>query len=623
MRSVLRAAARQWWIVSLAVLCLRLAPASAQDLGLYSSGQQIALPIDISQLEGEIAIEINSVDVTDFAEIDGDRLLVTLGPLADGLHQVTVYLYQGASYEIVASYSFTSGGAGGDRTGSVKLTGTHEIEGRWVNGDTTLEAKSSGELTFDNPGFGVSGRVGYVASSIPAEQINGRTINITEYAFQVQRPVEGGITTGIIGHQTLSFDPLVVNALNRRGVGLSYLQDDGKIQANFFAVRAEDALGIKNITGLSEHDDRILGARIAFTPRPSRDLTFSVQGYSGRGAPSGALLSGEGSGWSLGVEGSARDGRLRFGLHGGETRWDEDGDGPLAPTSGDVVSARLEYDVLDGAGDGRSLTLGLTYDAQEFDAESLANPGLLPGGQVLALSADYSTERLWLNAALETQRTNYRGPSTLEVDRINRFDLSGTWDLLPGGPFEARTLAFGGYYEEQTRMITPPAAIPPEDYRAAGFNLGLDLSNARNSLSLAYSLDYTDEESPFYLDELYQTINLDLTHEISQNLSLTGGLSSTFVDDTVESWWTHDATLLLDYQSGGPWRFGLEVAATETDDPFASDGRLVSIEASRPLRQVAELVLYASYAGGGYVETTANNDKVVGFILRASTDVLR
>ena len=612
------------WLFCLPILFFAAWPVKGQELGSFSVGQQLVLPLDISDLEGEIAIEIDTVDVTDFAAIVGDRLVVDLGPaIQEGGHMVTVYLFQGASYEIIAIYSFavSASGAGSARLG---LEASHDAEYRNVNGENEAQATSSGQATFESGDSQLTGHVGYIATTVEGQTVNGRHVDITEYALQFQKVLSGGGTiTSILGHQTLSFDPILVNALNRRGFGLSLVDGNDRLQADLFAFSAQDLVGSDNLSGLSWDQERIFGGRIAFRPVRSDDLRVTLQAYNGEGTPFGALISGAGRGYSLGFEDSAREGRLRYGAHFGEARWDEDAGGPIPEIEAHATQAFLSYDLPRAPDALGQVTLGLTYDAVEFDFESLANPALAPGDQALAFTADYSGEKLFLSLVSELRETNYGGPDTLPTDRVRLIQMSGSYMLDPGKA-DSRSLSFGAFAETQNREITPPAAIAQQDYDDYGFNIGFDQSIGTSYYSVGYTYTRSDDHSAADLDEDRHRADFSLGNDLTDDLSVTASINSEFVDTTAGDWWTHDGSILLNYQTSGSWALSLELAATQTSNPFASDGSFAMLQASRPIGNGAEIVLFGSWGDGPYAtESGGTEDAIFGVQLRASTSIFR
>ncbi|MEO1138215.1 MAG: hypothetical protein AAFW87_02055 [Pseudomonadota bacterium] len=605
-------------------------PTVADDLGFVSANGQLVLPVDIGALEGEVAIEIDAVDVTEFAQIVGDQLVVDLaGLVGPGAHEVIVYLFQGNNVSVLDSFTFDTDG---DETGGVgavgtsssgwsaELRATHEAELRRVNGETELDGSSSGRLTFSSGDSTVTGYIGYVATSRRNEQIDRKPFNLTDYSLQYQETQGGTTLTATMGHQGLRFDPVLVDGINRRGVSFSVARSDARLRADFFALRTQDLLGAENVTGLEESDDRMFGARLAFRPMASRDLTMSFQTYSGTGVPFGGLVAGEGNGVSFGFDGTAQDSRLRYGAHVGFTRWDEDRAGPLTAESGEATWGYLSYDLVSPESSNRQLTLGVAYEAVDADYFSLANPGMPVGNQTIRVTADYSAERLFLGLLAETRKTNFGGPVTLETDRLNYAALDGTYQLNPGQTFTGRSLRFGSSVEWQDRLVTPIAGPVPLDFFARTAYVAMDLSSDKSTWSFGYTIDDFNDQSVFNQDELRQLLTLSVTHRPTSALTLSGLYNATHVDGDFGNWWTHEARFTMGYQSRRDWNLALELAATESGDPLGDSGSFVLAEASRPLGRVAELVLYGSYGDGPYaLESPTDHEAVIGLLVRANT----
>lgn len=610
-------------------LGMSISRAQADDLGTLDPGQTLSLPLDLNALEGEIAIEIGALDVTEFAQIVEGGIVIALGGLVDaGSHEVTVYLFQGDAVEIIETFSFTLGsgavpGVSDLSDGwSVEVEATHEADLRRLNSQTQLEGSSSGQIRVTNGAGTVTGYLGYLTSTRRDQQIDRKPFNFTDYALSYEETRGGTTVNATMGHQALSFDRVLVDGINRRGLSFSVARTDERLRMDVFALRSQDALGAANFTGLEDPQDQMFGGRLAFRPMSSNDLTVTVQSYSGTGTRFGETVSGSGNGVSIGLDGTARDGRLRYGAHLGVTRWDEDSKGPLAPTTGEATWLYADYDVMSPAASasGRQLTFGMAYEAVDADFFSLANPSLPAGNETWRLTADYSADRLWLGLLTETRETNFGGDPALERDRLNYIALDGTYDLQAGRLFSTRTLRFGASIDWQERLLTPPAAIAPQDFYARTAYAGLDLGNDKTTWSLGYTIDDLNDLSAFDEDELSHLFSANVTWRPTSETTLTGYLGSTYLDGGFEDWWTHEARFTLDHETRSDWSLGLELALTQSDDPLADEGGFLQLEAARPVGRNAEMVVYGSWGDGPYaLESATSHDAVIGILFQAST----
>ena len=594
---------------------------SATDLGTVSATQPLFLPLDLSNLDGDLAIELGTTDITAFARLENDQVFVDVSSFAEtGVQTLTVYLFQGESATVLAEFRINLSGTSGQST-SYSVQATHEVTARTVNGDVETDASSSRTLTAE--GDRISAEVSYVISSRPIEQIDGQSVNLSQYTLQYQNQFGQTGVSAVLGHQTLNFDPLLVGSFTRRGAsaGLSFWDDRLSFEA--FSLRSSDALGGENITGLADDEDRVSGLGVKVQPFAQNDLAFSLQIIDGQGGLDGALVAGRGSGISTGFDGSLRDGRLRYGAHIAQVDWDEDAGGPLDAVTAKAYDAYVAYDLISDADTGRQLVLGFNYRAADADYFSLANPGLPVGEEEFALTADYSFERLWLSGTLSNRRTNFNGPSDLTTDDILRFETFGSYTLDAGRLFENRSLTFGGHIETWSRVDTP-LAQPIEDYTDIGLNVGLDVSNTDTTGSFSFNYLHFDDQSAFNADETRLGPSAFVSHQVSNRLSVTGTVTLEWIDGDLGNFFNHSVSTTVDYQTEGPWNFGVEFNGTASDDPFIEEGILVAASATRPIGDLADLVLFASYGNGPYAtESGTDADAIVGLQLRASTSAFR
>jgi len=599
--------------------------AQAQDLGVLPANGSLTLPLDISTLSGDIAIEIDNVDVTEFASIvDGQIVLMPGSGFEGGGHVITVYLSEGAGYNVVASYSFTA--EGGAPVLSVSVQATHEAGARSVNGTDETYANSSGSVEVSSQDGALNGQVSYLATSRAADQINGNTADIATYALEYTRTGGALDFTGRLGHQALSYDRALIADISRRGVGMEFRRPDDRLSFGLFAARAIDALGAENFTGLEDADDRIFGAQLAFRPFATSDLRVSVQAYQGDGVPEGGLVAGRGDGISVGLEGTAQNGRLRYGLSAARAQWDEDaGGGLFAENSADALLSYLDYDVLGADGGPRSLTVGLAYERVEQDFFSLANPGLAVGAETYRVTADYAAGRFGLYTYAETQLNNVGGQPDWPTDRLNLVSFDGRYALEGSGIWENASLRFGASVNWQRREKTPALAPPQENFASTTVYVGLDSFTDTGSWSLDYTYIDDNDQSAFNFDGQSHGLAATFDWQLSDRVSLNGSGSATHVENPLDQFWRNEISVGVQYDiSPGVWSLAMNGGFTDTGELGALSGGFVSGELAWSFNPAADLVLSAAYRDGPYAsESGESNDTVVGVFLRAQTSIFR
>ncbi len=591
------------------------------------SAGEVVLPLDLSAAGGAVAVEIDGVDMTDFVRIEGGQLIISAGaPLAPGRHQAIVYVLYGNSYDVFATYSFETTARGpSSRDAAVTVTANTEAGVQSLNGEAEGVFESGGQLSVETLDESVTAWVTYLATTSDEEQVNGHFADIAEYSIEIRRSGALLDLVGRIGHQTLTYDTALVSEITRRGISVEATGPTERLELGLFGLRTAQALGSGNILGIADGEDRMFGGHIAFRPFWSSDLRFSLQAYDGHGPAPGATDAGTGSGVSAALDGSAVEGRLRYGLTVARVDWDEDGPLPFVDeTTSDAILASIDYDLLPGDSD-RFLTLGFDYERVDEEYFSLANPGLPPGGETFRLTADYAAERLTLFGTLETTKTNIGGDPTDAVDRDSLIGIDGTWLFYGPGLLADATLTFGASYD-WTRQIEAPLLQAPEDWDALTLYVGL----AKSGDALGWSVDYTyideNDHSAFNFDLVSHEVNLWLDWTLNDRLSLNGSALLGFYDDAVIGrYHRHEGTLAVDYElDPGAWTLSLDMGVTDTSELGLEGGAYVAGELAWSVTPAADLVFNAGYYDGSYaVESGTDHDAIVGVLLRVGTNYTR
>jgi hypothetical protein len=591
---------------------------------VLAQGRDVTLPVDLSGARGEIAVEIDGTDLTEFVRIEGDRLIVSASAaLAPGPHEAKVYVLAGDGYQLFATYSFDVAETA-DPSVSVELSAEHEAGVTATNGDVEGHVASTGTVKVETVDQSMTARLSYAIASRDDEKIGGRFANIAEYAIELHQSGPLLDLTGRIGHQSLGFDRALVADLNRRGLSVEGTGPGERLQFHLFALKSSNAEGAENLLGLAAEDDRMVGGRLAFRPFTGSDLRISLQGYEGRGAPDFGAVAGVGFGHGIALDGSFADGRLRYDLSLAKVRWDLDGGGALPEDEAQALLAALAYDL--EPANGAAFTLGLEYERVGLYYFSLANPGLPTGGETVRLTADYAAERLTLSGTVETTLTNEDGDPLFPTDRVNKLALDGSWALYDAGFLSDATLTFGISDETIRRVETPLGAPGPENWSGTTAYLGVEKYGDTAGWSLVYT----------YLNEVDDGGgNFDLTgHEISTTLdlapsdrftlaatALVGSYDSTF-SGTYERL---DADIGIDYAlDPGVWALSLDLGISATTEIGIDDGAYAAALLTRNLPNGAELVLNAGWYDGTYAETTGvTEDTIFGLTYRVRSDSFR
>lgn len=600
------------------VLCL-LAPIAA-----LAEGRAISLPVDVRAAPGEIAVEIDGTDLTEFVQVqDGELVVLPGAALAPGSHVATVYALIDGSWQVFATYSFDLA-ASPDPDLTLSFQADHEAGVTAVNGDVEGHVASSGTLEVGTVSQSVTARLSYVADTRDENQIAGRFADIAEYSIDLRQSGPLLDLAGHIGHQSLGFDAALVADLNRRGLSVEGAGPGERLQFHLFALKASEAQGSANILGTADEDDRIVGGRMAFRPFFGSDFRVSLQAYEGTGAPDFALVPGVGSGQGVSLDGSMVEGRLRYGLSWAETLWDGDGNGALPEDRAYALLAHLDYDLQPA--NGAALTLGVAYEEVDLFYLSLANPGLPTGGKTLRLSGDYAAERLTLYGEVETTLTNEGGDPADPVDRVNRLALDGSWALYDAGPFSDALLTFGISTETIRRVETPLLAPGPEDWAATALYIGIEKYGDTSGWSLVYTHLREDDEGPSNFDLSGHELLATLDFAPSDRFSLAAtALAGTYDSAFSGQYDRFDGDFGLDYDlEPGLWTLGLDFGLSTTSEVGVEDGAYAAAQLTRSLSNGGELIINAGWYDGSYASTVGQEEEtVIGLTYRVRSDMVR
>jgi hypothetical protein len=592
-----------------------------QDLGAISIGDLLNIPLDPP--DGDLAAEVDGIDVSDALRVDGGAMSLRLfTPLEPGTHELVIYAISGQDFRVIGNFTFRSFGVSEGDGNGLSVSAEHSIGTRTLNGDSEEFAQSAGEFQFSTVNGGLRLGVDYLATTVVEDQLTDNAADIGEYYVEVYRPGDLFNMTGRVGHQSLDFDDVAVSDIARRGLGVYVATPQDRFSFGVFSSQSTESLGIENFLGVEVEDDRMFGATASIRPFAGNDLRLSVTGAEARGTAEGGLTVGEGDVASVAVDGSFFDSRGRFTFGTGVSTWDEDADGIVfSEDTGEAIVANIDYDILDGS-DGTSLTVGLYYDRVEQGFFTLANPSMPSGQENIILSTDYATEKLQLTTSLEQQTTNVGGLPTVETERYTTLDVAGSYGA---GEIGSPDFSFGVIGITKRRVPEPLVAALPEDFDSVEAYLGVDVGGEHLSWGLTYAFLGIDDLSALNDDLTSHTLEARAALLGDGGGSVDGAVILTQTDDLFGEWVDAEAIVGFTAPIGdSDWTLIGEAVWQDFGDPAVEDGALFNADLSWAFRPTAEMVFSAGYSTGALATETLDDEEwYVGFMLRARTDVFR
>ena len=312
------------------------------------------IPADTPQ---RLAVELDEIDVTPLAALDGTDIVVTPAqPLAFGPHQLRLveYLQDGGiaergqwSFEIRKSAAFREAAAQAnvtlnatDRVAEYNIDGT--VNRAQGNGTAQLQGAAANEAWKANASASVVANS--QSSQMPRQQGH---IDIGQYLVAAQ----DGAVAGRIGDHAVGPDSLVMQGFARRGVSAD-LSASGIGRVTGFSMHTTPLSGSQDMTGVRDSQNRVDGAVATLDPFSGQPNTVVVSGtyVDGEGTTlSGPGVAGSdqafgGSAGGLVADASLLDKLLRLRGEYAHSSFDFDGVGTgLGAQAGHAYSGLVNY----------------------------------------------------------------------------------------------------------------------------------------------------------------------------------------------------------------------------------------------------------------------------------------
>lgn len=605
------------WLGLLAVLPLA-GPAAAQArLGSVEADGRLRLPLaqmaPLSRLRVEVDGQARDLPLA----LSGRDLIVTLPPDLAGIsHDITLYRVEPGGDVELGTWLFET------PTGATDVTLTGRIEAGLAQGPAGAEARlnGSGRIGFDRDDGRWRGSLGFLQRQ--EEKSRDPRTDITDYFLEHRGAAFGDALIARIGTQDLPGTTLAMDDAARRGLSLRLQDPAGRSDLALFALSPNDDLGRRNLTGLSDPQDRLTGLAAKVLPFAGRGFQVDLLAYRGRAtegygtvaevAGQGLRLSGPVAFWPGGS----------FKLSYAQSDHEQPLDGfPLA-RSGTALAAELGFGLLP-QGDEQSLSLTLSADQTSPDFIAPLNPDLLPDERGAGLSLLWQSPFWQWQAEARRARDNLDDLAAEPTEGFS--DLSLDLYYLPGdftgGPLNGMTFFASALREDQRRRHSPATGPAPQDFRLQSLSFGMDKFQPDYAWALSINheaLRYTganpragEVERDLWLEGLYAWTPDDRT-----TLTLGGevgrltraGLRHDRVGAEIGFAW--DLT-----QTG--WSALLEGGVTEDRAPGAENGRWFGAELIRDLTPQSQAVLRADYGRGSDAPDLApQGGWVLGLALR-------
>jgi hypothetical protein len=313
------------------------------------------IPQDVPQ---RLAVELDDIDVTALAALDGSDIVVTPAqPIAFGAHTLRLVEYtpdggiaeRGQwAFEIRQSAAFLRS----QLQANVTLTATQRVAKH--NVDTPvgpLQGTGSAQIqgAVANESWQANGTMSLVSSSQTAQMpLQGSHLDIAQYLLSMQ---SGRVAASVGDHGALGPESLVMQNFARRGVTVD-LSAGAAAHVTGFSMSATPLTGSRNLSGANDDRNRIDGMVATLFPFAAHPDALAISGTYVDGESTGvtgASVAGPaqaygGRAGSVAADAQLFDKLLRLRGEAAHSSYDFDGVGVgLEPQSGHAYSGLANY----------------------------------------------------------------------------------------------------------------------------------------------------------------------------------------------------------------------------------------------------------------------------------------
>jgi len=407
--------------------------------GIGSAAQTAPLRIHVAGIPADtpqhLAVELDGIDVTSLAALDGSDIVVKLAqPLSFGKHRLRLVEYTPDGgiaergrwvFEIRESAAFRQA----QLQANVTLNATQRVANH--NVDVTvgpLQGNGSAQLqgAVANDSWQATGTASIVSSSQTSQMpLQDGHIDIGQYLLSAQ---SGAVAASVGDHAALGPESLVMQGFARRGVSAD-LSVGGIAHFSAFSVHATPLAGSRNLTGVQDSQNRIDGMVATVYPVAGNPEELAVSGtyVDGQGtSANGVGVAGYtqafgGHAGSIVADARLLDKLLRLRGEYASSSYDYDGNGTgLVPQSGHAYSGLASYlpwHSLKVMGQPMVWNIGAQKEVLSTFFQSPANPGAISDrdmGQVF-------TSMNWYGL-------NVQAAGAREHDNVDQLPLMPTTD---------------------------------------------------------------------------------------------------------------------------------------------------------------------------------------------------
>lgn len=536
----------------------------------------LTFPVAVSAADGQFAVIVGTEDVTaNFRWVSPTQLdgVFASAPLPGGTNAMRVYKIAADNQwvELGQVEIHVSLGSDVSRAGNKtpvyrpslivgvksQLAQTHSAAATPPVRPTYADATVQAGMQTEHAGadWSVKSQFNLIGSSYQPEALdfsrqgdNAPQLDLASYVIESSFTNSAGVTGLAAGHLQAGSNPLLVNAINNRGVAVHH-KFNNRLDIAAALQNGTTIVGRNNIFGLSDAEHKFATAT-AGVEVLERAGGLRLEATSFKGVVKPQMTTGiatlqdaeESHGWGLRAQSTNQDGSLRADLAFAHSTYTPKGDSTLgiAPgpsTAGSTWYAELAYDLVKNAPFIADYPVSLTVQARhEYSASTYKSLGAGQG-------ADYVNDTVGLNASL--------GVVTGQLQWGRRFDNVANSAAFLKNRTPSLNLSLAVPLGQMLNSAAPPLWAPTASYtygrnhtfadtgyipfgqtiatlpnvKVITHGLGLNWTVNKLNFGYQYNRNLQDNNQPGFELQDVQDLghNITAAYRLTDNVSLTGG----------------------------------------------------------------------------------------------------
>jgi hypothetical protein len=505
---------------------------------------RIQFPQDaLSNLNTQLALEIDTVDVSSMVAIEGDQLVFTPpSPLVLGSHEIRLVEYA-ANGDIIelGSWSFEVRQSVAFREQQLSIgaviNNRYRTADNFSDSDFEIEkyrSDGAAEITYiaKNKNSAVNFNASLLYDEDENNTIRGEQVDLGQYLLGIDL----GENTHIdIGHHSVQHSSLIYNQFHRRGISGNFKLPSVNSVLRVFSSRTGDLQGFTEGLGVEDSDNRVDGIALDYQPFSANPESLTIITSYLTGARKdeddtiGMLVEeSNGDAASIAIDSRVFNQTLHIHIEAAQSRFDFDGDGDnLDAETDNAYSFFTRYSPQPNSNSETPFIWDISLE------KAIVEPNFF------SLSNDYlAADRDFTKLSSNINKGNVSAQTFVSFEEDNLDDrFTSTNNTLYGGAFVSYVQNTGSnsWFGSPQYTLTylyikndqdDPVGASTNNNTNESIELGSQFSYDKGSWSVGVLESKFNDDTGFISDNKINIYRIDGSYSINNYNSVSAGISA-------------------------------------------------------------------------------------------------